>query len=62
MKQVEKYNRALKNALASARMEGFTVTPDTEETCKKLLSGRLTTVQMVEEVKQKYAHEEAKQA
>lgn len=60
MPQNAKYDRALKNALASTRMEGFTVTAETERDCKRLLLGEVTTAALVEEIKRKYAKREVK--
>lgn len=45
--------QALKNAFASARMEGYIVTPDTERNCKRLLDGKISTEQLVSELKRK---------
>lgn len=45
--------QALKNAYASARMEGFTVTPDNERDCRRLLNGEISVEQLVAEIKRK---------
>ena len=42
--------QALKNAFASARMEGYNVTPDTERDCNRLLSGKIKTSDLVAEL------------
>ena len=41
---------ALRNALASARMEGFAVTEQTESDCVRLLTGKISVEGMVEEI------------
>ena len=46
----EKEYRALRNALASARMEGFEVTEQTERDCIRLLSGDISVVDLVKEI------------
>jgi len=45
--------QALKNAFASARMEGYTVTQETERDCKRLLSGKISTSELVAELTNK---------
>lgn len=42
--------RALRNALASTRMEGFAVTEQTEKDCIRLLSGQVTVTELVNEI------------
>ncbi|HJB41450.1 MAG TPA: antitoxin VbhA family protein [Candidatus Gemmiger avicola] len=42
--------QALKNALASSRMEGFPVTRQTEQDCRRLLNGTVTPQQMAAEI------------
>ena len=46
----EKEYRALRNALASTRMEGFEVTEQTERDCIRLLSGDISVVDLVKEI------------
>ena len=41
---------ALKNALASARMEGFMVTEQTVTDCERLLSKQISISDMVQEI------------
>jgi hypothetical protein len=45
--------RALKNAFASARMEGFKITPETVADSKRLLSGEISTSDLVAERRSK---------
>jgi hypothetical protein len=45
--------QALKNAFASARMEGYIITSDTERNCKRLLDGKINADQLVAEIKKK---------
>lgn len=53
--------QALNNAFASARMEGYNVTPDTESDCKRLLSGKIKTSELVAELVKKNAdHKKAR--
>ncbi len=46
----EQERRELNNALASTRMEGFTVTEQTERDCIRLLSGEVSVVNLVREI------------
>lgn len=46
----EKQYRALKDALTSTRMEGYTITAHTEKDCDRLLSGEATTEEIVREI------------
>ena len=46
----EKQYRALKDALASTRMEGYTITVHTEKDCARLLNGEATTEEIVREI------------
>ena len=46
----EKQYRALKDALASTRMEGYTITDHTEKDCARLLNGEATTEEIVREI------------
>lgn len=41
---------ALKNALASARMEGFIVTKQTVTDCERLLTKQISVADMVKEI------------
>ena len=45
-----KRERALRNAIASARMEGLPVSKQTERDCVRYLEGKLDTVALVQEV------------
>lgn len=42
--------KALRSALASARMEGFEVTEQTEKDCVRLMSGEISVEDMVNEI------------
>ena len=46
----EREYEALRNALASTRMEGFEVTEQTEKDCIRLLSGEISVEDMVNEI------------
>ena len=41
---------ALRNALASTRMEGFEVTKQTEADCVRLMSGKISVADLVKEI------------
>ena len=41
---------ALRNALASTRMEGFRVTEQTERDCVRLMSGEISVLDLVSEI------------
>lgn len=45
----KKQYRALKDALVSARMEGYTTSAHTEKDCARLLSGEATAEEIVRE-------------
>ena len=40
----------LRSALASTRMEGYTITTHTEKDCARLLRGEVTTEEIVREI------------
>ena len=46
----EREYQALQSGLASARMEGLTVTAQTERDCARLLSGQVSTEELVREI------------
>ena len=46
----KKQYRALKDALVSARMEGYTTSAHTEKGCARLLSGEATAEEIVREI------------
>lgn len=46
----EKEYRALRDALASSRMEGYTITPQTEQDCVRLLRGEISVAALVQEI------------
>ena len=46
----EKEYKALSDALASTRMEGYKVTEQTEKDCIRLLSGEISVEEMVQEI------------
>lgn len=41
---------ALRSALASARMEGFHVTEQTEQDCARLMNGEVSVADLVKEI------------
>jgi len=43
------YNDSMKNAEASVRMEGYTVTPKMRNQCKQVLSGKTTTAECLKQ-------------
>ena len=45
-----KRERALRNAVASAQMEGLSVSKQTEQDCMRYLEGKLDTAALVQEV------------
>ena len=49
MQKTDTQERALRNAIASAEMEGIHVTPEMEEKIGQLLAGKLTVVDYVAE-------------
>ena len=46
----EREYKALRSALASTRMEGFSVTEQTEEDCIRLMSGKISVADLVNEI------------
>ena len=46
----KKEYQALRNALASTRMEGFEVTEQTEKDCVRLLRGEISAADLVKEI------------
>lgn len=46
----EKEYNALRDALASAAMEGFTITKQTEQDCIRLMTGEVTVADIVSEI------------
>lgn len=51
--------QALENALVSSKMEGFPVTAQVRQNCKRLMNGEVTAQQLVFEMLEK--HRETKQ-
>lgn len=45
-----KETRALQDALASTRMEGFEVTEQTEQDCLRLMNGEISVSELVREI------------
>ena len=43
------YTVSMKNAEASVRMEGYTVTPKMRNQCKRVLSGKTTTAECLKQ-------------
>ena len=46
----EREYEALRSALASARMEGFRVTAQTERDCVRLMNGEVSVADLVKEI------------
>lgn len=46
----EREYEALRNALASTRMEGFIITEQTEKDCVRLMSGDVSVADLVKEI------------
>lgn len=46
----EKEYRALRDALFSSRMEGYAITPQTEQDCLRLLRGEISIAALVQEI------------
>lgn len=46
----EREYEALRNALASTRMEGFEVTEQTEKDCTRLMNGDVSVADLVKEI------------
>lgn len=53
--------RALRNAMASARMEDLTVSKQTEQDCRRYLEGKIDTDTLVKETLKRY-HEQLPEA
>lgn len=43
-------HEALRNALASARMEGLPITEEIEKDCARLMNGEVTVAELVKEI------------
>lgn len=48
-----KREQAMKNAFASSRMEGLSISKQTEQDCLRYLEGRVDTATLVREILQK---------
>ena len=46
----EEHDKSLNTALASARMEGFQVTPQIIENCKRIISGEISVSEYISQV------------
>lgn len=55
-KDLEKIEKALKNAEMSARMEGLELTPQLQMRCVEIITGERTWQDYVEEINAKYAN------
>lgn len=53
--------RALRNAMASTRREGLTVSKQTEQDCRRYLEGKIDTDTLVKETLKRY-HEQLPEA
>lgn len=51
--------QALRNAVASARMEGLRITPQTEQDCKCYLEGKMDTETPVQKALERYRGQNA---
>lgn len=47
------FEKALKNSIASSRMEGYQINDDIKKNCERLIKGEITISQLVEEIKNK---------
>ena len=54
-----KREQALRNAMASAQMEGLTVTKQTEQDCIRYLEGKINTEALVRETLNRYRGQNA---
>ena len=54
-----KREQALRNAVASARMEGLTITKQTERDCIRYLEGKIDTEALVRETLNRYREQNA---
>lgn len=54
-----KREQALRNAVASARMEGLTVSKQTEQDCRRYLEGKIDTDTLVREALKRYHNQSA---
>ena len=52
-----KYERALRSAVASARIEGLDVSRQTEQDCRRYLEGKMDTDTLIREALRRY-HEQ----
>lgn len=48
-------DQAIKNALASTRMEGYTITPENERDIRRIVSGEISTTELFAKIKEKHA-------
>lgn len=55
-----KQERALRNAVASARMEGVLISAQTERDCKRYLEGKIDTDTLVREALKRYHAQDKK--
>ena len=49
-----KKNQAMRNAVASARMEGLSVSAQTKQDCERYLDGKIDTETLVREALKRY--------
>ena len=54
-----KREQAFRNAVASARMEGLRVSPQTEQDCKRYLEGKIDTEALVRGALERYRRQNA---
>lgn len=57
MRHKEENELAIREALASTRMEGLAVTPDIERSVRRILSGEITVEQRIRQIKESWRKE-----
>ena len=57
MHQKEKNELAIREALASTRMEGLAITPDIERNVRRILNGEITVEQRIRQIKENWRKE-----
>ena len=57
MHQKEKNELAIREALASTRMEGLAVSPEIEKNVRRILNGEITVEQRIRQIKENWRKE-----
>lgn len=57
MRNKEENELAIREALASTRMEGLAVTPDIERNVRRILNGEITVEQRIRQIKESWKKE-----